>query len=170
MPADIRLLGSTDNATIWAKEFMKVVYERWDGTTLPVNEALMEEWFGNLVVVARRRTHLDGRGGRPVTGQDADIVSDQAHSADLDECALSDNKHTLVGGQTLVNVHGQSQCHGRPCCIHNPSDHHMVTWPQNWRGDRRLMERVCPHGVGHPDPDDIHPGGVHGCDGCCSKS
>jgi hypothetical protein len=33
------------------------------------------------------------------------------------------------------------------------------------------MERVCPHGVGHPDPDDINvilgPEKVHGCDGCC---
>lgn len=43
----------------------------------------------------------------------------------------------------------------------------MVLWPQHWRGDRHLMERICPHGVGHPDPDDINPDGVHGCDGCC---
>jgi len=46
----------------------------------------------------------------------------------------------------------------------------------NWRSDRRLMERVCPHGIGHPDPDDVayrvsrgEPAtvAVHGCDGCC---
>lgn len=29
-------------------------------------------------------------------------------------------------------------------------------------------ERTCPHGVGHPDPDDVlNEDKVHGCDGCC---
>ena len=79
-------------------------------------------------------------------------------------------------GVQLVNVHSADKCAGRPCCIHNQSDHHMKTWPQNWRGDRQLMERICPHGVGHPDPDhmwfarSLNPNtadGVHGCDGCC---
>jgi hypothetical protein len=37
------------------------------------------------------------------------------------------------------------------------------------------MERICPHGVGHPDPDEyaIASGGdagVHGCDGCCAPT
>jgi hypothetical protein len=41
------------------------------------------------------------------------------------------------------------------------------------------MERICSHGVGHPDPDDIafkfengldDAMGVHGCDGCCSAT
>lgn len=77
----------------------------------------------------------------------------------------------LVGGQTLSGVHGPLQCAGEFCTIHNNSDHHMVTWSQNWRGDRGLMERICPHGVGHPDPDDPklrYPSeGVHDCDGCC---
>lgn len=31
------------------------------------------------------------------------------------------------------------------------------------------MERICPHGVGHPDPDDTNPDTVHGCDGCCAQ-
>jgi hypothetical protein len=31
------------------------------------------------------------------------------------------------------------------------------------------MERICPHGVGHPDPDDVFATDtVHGCDGCCT--
>lgn len=76
-------------------------------------------------------------------------------------------------------VHLQSQCEGRglPCVIHDPSDHHMVLWPLNWRADTHVMERVCPHGVGHPDPDHIayvrslDQGmdwqTIHGCDGCC---
>jgi hypothetical protein len=72
----------------------------------------------------------------------------------------------------LINVHPETACAGRPCCIHHPSGHHMVTWPQIWRGDRGIMERQCPHGIGHPDPDDLAiqthtDSGVHGCDGCC---
>lgn len=43
----------------------------------------------------------------------------------------------------------------------------MRTWPSVWRADRRLLERLCPHGVGHPDPDDRSADRVHGCDGCC---
>jgi hypothetical protein len=79
----------------------------------------------------------------------------------------------------LTNVHERADCLGA-CPIHSPSDHHMRDWPLNWRDDRGLMERICPHGVGHPDPDHLaHTAalrgdeaaaveGVHGCDGCCS--
>jgi hypothetical protein len=73
----------------------------------------------------------------------------------------------LFGGQPLIGVHAANQCVGTYCTVHNPSDHHMRTWTQNWRSDRRLMERICPHGIGHPDPDDINPDTVHGCDLCC---
>lgn len=39
-----------------------------------------------------------------------------------------------------------------------------------------LAERVCRHGIGHPDPDSlaylesrgVEGMGVHGCDGCCT--
>ncbi len=79
-------------------------------------------------------------------------------------------------GRVLVQHHPVRDCAGRNCCIHNPSDHHMVEWPLVWREDRQLMERRCTHGVGHPDPDSIRYGrqfagrdmGVHGCDGCCA--
>lgn len=78
-------------------------------------------------------------------------------------------------GQTIYAVHAPADCVGRPCCIHAPSDHHMRDFPRHWRFDRRIMERICPHGVGHPDPDDaayqlsagIPYDGTHGCDGCC---
>lgn len=73
----------------------------------------------------------------------------------------------LVGGQTLVNVHDKHLCAGNNCCIHNPSAHHMIEWPQNYREDRGIMERICEHGVGHPDPDDTTEDTIHGCDGCC---
>ncbi len=79
------------------------------------------------------------------------------------------------GPTALVNVHDPAACAGRACVIHGPSGHHMAGWPLNWRDDRGLMERICPHGIGHPDPDDVayrervnqRGFGVHGCDGCC---
>lgn len=85
---------------------------------------------------------------------------------------------TLVGGQKIL-AHPPSACEGRPCCIHNPSDHHMEDWPQNWRDDTGVMERLCSCGTGHPDPDHLAyvrtllPAGarnydaIHGCCGHC---
>lgn len=56
--------------------------------------------------------------------------------------------------------------------IHNPTKHHMREWDVVLR-ETGLMERLCPHGIGHPDPDSAaHFGpewGIHGCDGCCSE-
>lgn len=89
---------------------------------------------------------------------------------------------TLVGGQVLM-AHPANDCFDpNRCTIHNPSDHHMRAFPQHWRGDRGFMERICPHGVGHPDPDQMyhlensrgmrvaHYEGIHGCDGCCERT
>lgn len=74
--------------------------------------------------------------------------------------------------EVIVNVHSVSRCGGLPCTIHNRSAHSMRGFPQHWRGDRGIMERVCPHGTGHPDPDNSWPDNshewVHGCDGCCA--
>jgi len=78
-------------------------------------------------------------------------------------------------GEVITNVHDPELCEGRGCVVHHPSDHHMKDWPTHWRGDRRIVERICKHGVGHPDPDDQEylasigreGEGVHGCDGCC---
>jgi len=80
-----------------------------------------------------------------------------------------------TGTGQVIGVHDGHDCRGKYCVIHNPSEHHMVTWPTHWRGDRQLMERLCTHGIGHPDPDHLDniPAGrrswesVHGCDGCC---
>lgn len=92
-----------------------------------------------------------------------------------------ENKAYLNSGQVLRNVHSKKACAGRHCAIHNPSDHHMKDWIQNWRDDRKFMERLCEHGIGHPDPDQMsylelvlgkdkaRYHGIHGCDGCCSK-
>lgn len=75
--------------------------------------------------------------------------------------------HFLSSGQKLVNVHPPTRCVGQYCTIHNPSEHHMREWTQFWRQDAGFMERTCPHGVGHPDPDEPYTPPGHGCDGCC---
>jgi hypothetical protein len=77
-------------------------------------------------------------------------------------------------GNKVVGVHEEGQCAGDYCTIHKNSEHRMRDFKQLWRDDRAIMERVCEHGVGHPDPDEIKLRGehgkaeaVHGCDGCC---
>lgn len=79
-------------------------------------------------------------------------------------------------GVVLTNVHPKSQsCVDEPCSIHNLTEHSMREFPQHFRMDNGLMERTCPHGIGHPDPDCLpffRARGmdymeVHGCDGCC---
>jgi len=84
-------------------------------------------------------------------------------------------KYKLIGSDSILSVHDKSKCAGENCCIHNPTDHHMKDWPQNWREDKGAMERICPHGIGHPDPDDRYYKqsdyhGTHGCDGCCNPN
>lgn len=93
--------------------------------------------------------------------------------------------YTTGTGQSLL-VHNKSDCKGAHCVIHNPSEHNMRDFPTHWRQDRYLMERICPHGIGHPDPDDLaykkiifsktevgkrmlKYEGVHGCCGICCK-
>jgi len=92
----------------------------------------------------------------------------------------------MIDGSWLL-VHLDVDCLAQYCVIHNPSEHPLKGSPLNWRGDRMLMERICHHGVGHPDPDDMRfkrvqffirhgrqatdddvwAEGVHGCCGCC---
>lgn len=89
---------------------------------------------------------------------------------DLDFFKTRDMISTVRGALTTHHIR---ECLGRACCIHNPSDHPLKDRPLNWRG--HVMERLCEHGIGHPDPDDsayrrsvgmvTHE--VHGCDGCC---
>lgn len=72
-------------------------------------------------------------------------------------------------GERLL-VHPKGTC-TKPCPVHAPSAHHMVSWPLSWNGARRRMERLCSHYLGHPDPDDLVPVKDHeGCDGCCRPS
>lgn len=77
-------------------------------------------------------------------------------------------------------THGPGQCAGdRACPIHRPLDHPLRTAPLAWRDDGELLERICAHGVHHPDVDSLaylertHPSTHHlqierhDCDGCC---
>jgi hypothetical protein len=81
-----------------------------------------------------------------------------------------------VGRTILTNVHPPEACAGEPCTFHAPTEHRMRHMPLLWRDDRGIVERVCAHGVGHPDPDQkpywkrTHRmyESVHGCDKCCT--
>jgi hypothetical protein len=95
-----------------------------------------------------------------------------------------DEKHRMLvavppHGEVLeitVKTHRASDC-VPPCSLHSPS-HHMADWPMVLRADKyMLVERICEHGVGHPDPDSfnfikLQREGCdnlieHTCDGCC---
>lgn len=85
-----------------------------------------------------------------------------------------------LNGRKLGGVHFEEDCSGDTCVIHKPTDHLMRDWTLIWRNDRDIFERICEHGIGHPDPDqtefwmntmllaDAEAMEVHGCDGCCS--
>ena len=88
------------------------------------------------------------------------------------------NTYTTGTGQVIERIHDRKACCGERCVIHNPSNHAMKDFPTHWRDDRKLTERLCPHGIGHPDPDALafiekaDPNryvyeSIHGCDGCC---
>lgn len=77
---------------------------------------------------------------------------------------------------TMINVHNPNACAGRGCAIHNhPSDHPLKDAPMIWKNARGILERLCQHGVGHPDYDSAlyltsigaEAQNIHACDGCC---
>lgn len=88
----------------------------------------------------------------------------------------------VTGVGQRIWTHDSDDCVGHACVIHSPSPHHMRGWATNYRRDAGYTERMCHHGVGHPDPDDMafltsvyekkgkdhNHLGIHGCDGCCS--
>lgn len=81
----------------------------------------------------------------------------------------------------VYRVHKRNlNCELDGCAIHNPSYHPLSDAPQYMRDDKDfLIERVCKHGIGHPDPDSASfiaktigdsAIWVHGCDGCCNAN
>lgn len=83
--------------------------------------------------------------------------------------------------QGLVKTHGPAVCVGGHCCLHNPSDHHMASWPMMFDEQLAYLAlRVCEHHYRHPDPDSLRffarqnlvtgtlaRMALHQCDGCC---
>lgn len=102
-------------------------------------------------------------------------------AVDVIDIIINDRMEIFIDGNgRKVDVHASGQCAGQNCSIHNPSNHVLKDAPLTWRSDRRMMERICSHGVGHPDPDDVSYNvmvldkdeesySMHGCDGCCSN-
>ena len=81
----------------------------------------------------------------------------------------------LEHSEYWIYCHEERQCKMDFCTLHNRSNHHMRDLPQSFRFDRMIMERICEHGIGHPDPDEFRirngeDDGVHGCDGCCRSN
>lgn len=86
------------------------------------------------------------------------------------------------GTFNLTGVHPEMvECYARGCVVHfptatDPANAATPPWTYYWREDRAVMERLCPHGLGHPDYDAaayerrVGRGynNVHGCDGCCA--
>lgn len=93
---------------------------------------------------------------------------------------MSDTELFVTPGGLKLWVHLKDQCIGKHCPVHRPSPESEAIGPLHWRYDRGIFERICKHGVGHPDPDsfdyfeavDRLYEGVHGCchEGCCRAS
>jgi hypothetical protein len=81
-----------------------------------------------------------------------------------------DGHQITIAPLVIRGVHLDAECMGRTCLMHNPSPHHMTSWPLVWDMQRKVFLRVCRHGVAHPDPDSwgdkSHPAGD---DGCCAE-
>lgn len=95
----------------------------------------------------------------------------------LEEESKIHDEWTDCTGRTY-RVHKRTvDCDVNGCAIHNPSYHPLSDAKQFMREDKFwLIERICKHGVGHPDPDSAgfiakqlgdKSIWVHGCDGCC---
>ena len=81
---------------------------------------------------------------------------------------------TVANNVSVLRVHSAANCLVKDrCSIHKRSDHVMRKFPQVWRADIGIMERICEHEVGHPDPDSPWDKDdarwSHGCceQGCC---
>ena len=79
------------------------------------------------------------------------------------------NRETLEHSIQRIICHRDGECQQYYCPVHHRSDHTLRAWEQSWRSDVGIMERVCPHGTGHPDPDSPYDDGdLRWTHGCCS--
>lgn len=92
---------------------------------------------------------------------------------------IEDGSFVTAQGKWPLRTHQENaDCYKYGCPIHSPSPHiqNREDWPFLWREDRGIMERICKHGIGHPDLDAADRferlgqdwQNVHGCDGCCT--
>lgn len=70
----------------------------------------------------------------PLTPEQASIVA-----AELD---LAAGELVAVKNGVLTKVHRASLCTGEHCWVHNPSVHHMATWPIYWNASSHAALRV----------------------------
>lgn len=71
--------------------------------------------------------------------------------------------------EILYASHDAENCPLGPCPLHHRTEHHMRGWPQHYDSELQLVQRVCPHGTLHPDPDDRTVVDHECCHtGCCA--
>jgi hypothetical protein len=74
---------------------------------------------------------------------------------------------TLLESGQRLHHHRASECRGE-CCLHGTATAAVCRLGRAWRSDRRMLEHVCSHGIGHPCPSTAGDT-IHGCDGCCGE-
>ena len=159
------------------------VFEGFDAGT----QAALE-WGAGLVILTAILGSLGWLGHRYYQGLAPDAEPGRVLRDPLPPDGYLDDDGAYVDGtgQVIRSVHKATACSTREhCTIHRPSDHAMRSWPTHFRPMSYKMERMCPHDVGHPDPDhlawaqeqednDLAPENftrnesIHACDGCCS--
>lgn len=82
-------------------------------------------------------------------------------------------QHLLESGQT-IQCHERTECLGQWCAIHQPMPGPWAEWPRLWHNEHNIMERTCPHGIGHPVAEmyDFYIDNGRAFDlvhGCCSE-
>lgn len=116
-----------------------------------------------------------GRGTWTAVGDDL-LQYDEAKEIGYAEIPCRwDEDGDAIDWMRFSRTHDWADTCDQGCVIHNRTNHHMALWPLHWRGDRKIFERLCPHGIGHPDVDqypywratDQMWETVHGCCGCC---
>lgn len=128
-------------------------------------------------------TILDGTCSRHVVHRGDMLSKSQLSAKELklfaDMIALSSDTYTDSTGAE-IRTHHEDKCSGQYCSIHNPSKHLLWEAPTVWDNENKMMNRVCTHGVSHPDYDDVtYNVGIlgkdeashveHECDGCCGN-
>lgn len=79
----------------------------------------------------------------------------------------------LESGQ-IINHHRRDEC-GGACCFHGTTIYESCRMPRSWRNDKRIIEHLCPCGIGHPcaaalDYMSKERGDEQGVHGCCGIS